>query len=468
MSRQKATIVHVDLDAFFAAVEQRDKPSLRGKPVVVGGSGSRGVVSTASYEARAFGARSAMTMHEARRRCPAGTAYLGGRFKAYQISSAVVMDVLRDVSPALEQVSVDEAFLDLSSIDPGDPISAMPPDEVGALLAQRIHDATGGLSASVGIATSKMMAKIGSELGKPAGVSVIAPGTEREILEPMDVRAISGVGPATARTLRGFGIEKVTDLARVSKPDLISIFGNAQGESLHALARAEDPRVVATHRSAKSISAEETFEDDIADPTRLAEELDMLARRVSGRLGDSAGFARTITIKVRWHDFRTVTRSGSLPFATGDAAVIAREAARLLGSIDTSNGLRLLGVGVSGLTSHAQDELDLDDTQPGWMSTTPTLGFPDVGSAQSSAPRGQANDLAPALESPRANWSTGADIAHAEYGAGWVWGSGLGLVTVRFEGPLTAPGRVRSFRGDDPDLSVAEPPSWHIQAESAC
>ncbi|MGB3828660.1 MAG: DNA polymerase IV [Ornithinimicrobium sp.] len=526
MSRREASIVHVDLDAFFAAVEQRDKPSLRGKAVVVGGTGGRGVVATASYEARRFGARSAMPTHEARRRCPPGTAFLRGRFSAYRASSEVVMAVLQSVTPVIEQVSVDEAFLDLVGAGADNPLLTMSPQAFGASLQQRITEATGGLTASVGLAGTKMMAKIASELAKPAGVSVIDPGTERDVLNPMPVRAISGVGPATARTLRGFGVETVADLARVSLPDLVSIFGNAHGQSLHELARARDDREVTSHRSAKSVSAEETFESDIADPKALAREVDQLARRVTSRLGQSTGFARTITIKARWHDFRTVTRSGSLPFATADPAVISREAGRLLATIDVADGLRLLGVGVSGLTAHAQGELDLAGEGHSWMTSSPAVAFHDVTTDPSIAgAEGYDEDVLGAdvglggaddtgiddvgtdvrgagiggsrLESSgvegsdveRAGvervdvdghvatrerlaatpqWATGADVIHTEHGPGWVWGSGAGVVTVRFEGPRTQRGPVRSFRADDPQLAASEPPDWREPPVAAC
>ncbi len=479
MSRHEANILHVDLDAFFAAVEQRDKPSLRGKPVVVGGTGSRGVVATASYEARVFGARSAMPTQEARRRCPPGTAFLGGRHNAYRVSSDVVMAVLRDISPILEQVSVDEAFLDLLGADQD--LRSQDRQQLGTLVQERIAAASGGLTASVGIASSKMMAKIASELGKPAGVCVVQPGTEVEVLQPMSVRAISGVGPATATTLRGFGVETVADLARVSITDLVSIFGAAHGEALHRLAQAQDDREVTTQRAVKSISNEETFASDIADPAILSSELDALCRRVSQRLEAGEGFARTITIKARWHDFRTVTRSGSLPFATGDAAVISREARRLLRSIEIAGGLRLLGVGVSGLTSHAQEELDLLHVGDGAGATG--LEYPDV-FADTEAPTTQrlesqelrperryardAGLIAHTRESSPQLWPTGSDVAHDEHGPGWVWGSGAGLVTVRFEGPRTTPGRVRTFTADDPALRLADPPEWRPHAEGAC
>lgn len=451
--RRESSVLHVDLDAFFAAVEQRDKPSLRGKPVVVGGIGPRGVVSTASYEARQYGARSAMPTAEARRRCPAGTAFLGGRFDAYRISSGVVMDLLRELSPVIEQVSVDEAYVDLSAGGARD----LSPDglrRLGTDLMEQIRRETGGLTASVGIANSKMMAKIGSELNKPAGLTVIEAGTEQEVLAPMSVRAIAGVGPATAARLHAFGVETVADLARVSETDLVAIFGQAHGTSLVRLARGEDDRAVETQRETKSVSAEETFETDIADPALLERELDLMVARVASRVGRAAVFARTTTVKVRQHDFTQQTRSGTLPYATGDPAVIGRQARRLLSSIDVSSGIRLLGVGVSGLTTHAQEELELGDGL--FAAAGPEVEVPDSTGAVTEAPGPR--------HTPEilrgAEWRPGADVRHAQYGAGWVWGSGLRRVTVRFEGPRTAPGPVRTFAADDPALAAADPPDW--------
>ncbi|MCK0113742.1 DNA polymerase IV [Ornithinimicrobium sp. F0845] len=451
--RRESSILHVDLDAFFAAVEQRDKPSLRGKPVVVGGVGPRGVVSTASYEARQYGARSAMPTAEARRRCPAGTAFLGGRFDAYRLSSRVVMGLLRDLSPVVEQVSVDEAYVDLRGGGVAD-FSAPALQRLGNELMERIRAETGGLTASVGIATSKMMAKIASELNKPAGLTLIEAGTERAVLAPMSVRAIAGVGPATAARLHGFGVETVADLAQVSEVDMVAIFGQAHGSSLVHLARGEDDRAVQTQRETKSISVEETFETDIADPAVLERELDLMVARVASRLGQAASFGRTTTVKVRQHDFSQQTRSGTLPYATGDPAVIGRQARRLLGAIDVSSGIRLLGVGVSGLTTHAQEELALGEglfaVAPGGAEVPDSLGAVEM----DPAPRHTAEVVR------GTNWRPGADVVHREYGAGWVWGSGLGRVTVRFEGPLTAPGPVRTFAADDPDLEVGSPPDW--------
>lgn len=455
--RTTASILHLDLDAFFAAVEQRDKPSLRGKPVVVGGIGNRGVVATASYEARAFGARSAMSTAEARRRCPPGTAFLFPRGEAYRRSSRVVMELLRELSDKVEQVSVDEAYVDLAG-------EADVTARVTELL-QHIEDATGGLTASAGVGSSKMVAKIASDMHKPRGLVVVAPGDEEDFIAPLPVRALGGVGPATADRLRTFGVETVAELRRMNETDLVSIFGNAHGAGLYAIARAQDDREVVTEREAKSISAEETFDVDVADRAVLREELARLTDRVGARLTEHGAFARTVTIKVRHHDFSTFTRSVTAGHPTDDPATLLRLATGLLDAHDVSDGLRLLGFGVSGFVAHAQAALDMqwaqDDGPPQITRTDEDAVAKDpVANAWGSA---QARVSRPAayVQDPEAPvWRAGQDIRHGEYGAGWVWGSGRGVVTVRFEGPRTGPGKVRSFRVDDPDLAPADPPDW--------
>lgn len=473
-------ILHLDLDAFFAAVEQRDKPSLRGRPVVVGGLAGRGVVATASYEARRFGARSAMPTAEARRRCPPGTAFLGGRFEAYRMSSEVVMGLLREQSPLVEQVSVDEAYVDLGAAEnpPGWEGAAL--EEWCAGLLARISQETGGLTASIGVATNKMMAKLASEMDKPAGVTLVRPGQELSVLHALSVRAIPGIGPATASRLHGFGVDTVAELAQMTEPDLVSIFGTAHGGGLHRLARAQDERPVVSEREAKSISSEETFETDITDRTVLEADLARMAHGLAGRLGSAGVFARTIVVKARQHDFTTQTRSGTLTFATGEESVILREGKRLLATLDVSSGLRLLGLGVAGLTSHAQEELSLEAAYPSLMVTdapdavgvAEPSGVDALAAVDVAAPGSDATEAIthgrPVAGRLLPGWRTGQDIHHATHGAGWVWGSGRGVVTVRFEGPGTPPGPVRSFPQDDPDLQPADPPDWRETPSRAC
>ncbi|AKU17037.1 DNA polymerase IV [Luteipulveratus mongoliensis] len=457
--RAQASILHLDLDAFFAAVEQRDKPSLRGKPVIVGGIGTRGVVSTASYEARAYGARSAMPTSEARRRCPPGTAYLSPRFEAYRASSHVVMDLLHALSPVVEQVSVDEAYVDLAAPGHHD-LSVDGVRHLVADLIDEIASATGGLTASAGVASSKMLAKIGSELEKPHGLVVIEAGRELEVLEPLSVRVLGGVGPATAERLKSFGVATVADLQRMSLPDLVSLFGDSHGHGLHRLARAQDDRDVVVERETKSISAEETFDVDVPDRSRLDAELSGMATRVVGRLGQNALFARTVTIKIRHHDFSTHTRSATLAHATGEHAVVLDTARRLLADVDVSDGLRLLGVGVSGFTAHAQTQLAFDDEAG--MAVTGEVLVAEEPTQSSVADLTDAPTVVATAEWPTAatTWRTGQDVRHDVHGAGWVWGAGIGRVSVRFEGPRTQPGAVRTFTADDAELHATDPPDW--------
>jgi DNA polymerase-4 len=444
--RGEPSILHVDLDAMFAAVEQRDKVSLRGRPVIVGGVAGRGVVATASYEARAYGARSAMPTAEARRRCPPGTAFLAPRFGAYRRTSEVFMALLAEVSPAVEQVSIDEAYLDLAAGDHRD-LSTAGVTAIARQLKAAVADATGGITGSVGVASSKLLAKIGSDLRKPDGLLVVGAGEERAVLHPLPVSRLPGVGPTTQERLRRAQVHTVGQLAAVALPDLLDWFGQAHGASLYRLARADDDRAVVTEREAKSVSAEETFDVDVADRARLTRELDLLAARVGGRLRAAGISGRTVTVKIRHHDFTTITRSLTRDQPTDDPRLLAELARRLLAEVDTSAGIRLLGVGMTTLTDFAQDDL----------FTTAASAEP---AARAAAPRQEETQPPAPAEPEPAQWRPGQDVRHDEYGPGWVWGSGLGRVTVRFEGPTTAPGPVRTFAVDDAKLRPADPPDW--------
>ncbi len=438
--RSEPTILHVDLDAFFAAVEQRDKPSLRGKPVVVGGVGGRGVVATASYEARAFGVRSAMSTREARARCP-HAAYLTGRFDAYRDTSRRVMSLLRELSPLVEPLSLDEAFVDLAAADVPD-VSVEGVTEVARRLKADVHEVTGGLCGSVGVASSKLVAKIASDLEKPDGLVVVPPGTEQDLLRPMSVGVIPGVGPATAERLRRVGVHTVEELEKVSSDELVRLVGQAHGSSLYRLARADDDRPVVAEREAKSVSVEGTYDTDLVDKRLLEGLLDRQAGQVAERLRKARMSGRTVTVKIRLHDFTTHTRSSTLPAPTDDPRVVARLARTLLGEVDTSAGVRLLGVGVSGLADWIQEDLfaEYDDD---------TGDSGDTGDTVLPTP---ADEAVTAVTRSRP-WVPGMDVEHAQLGSGWVWGSGVGRVTVRFETAGTGPGPVRTFRADDPDLA---------------
>jgi DNA polymerase-4 len=287
------------------------------------------------------------------------------------------------------------------------------------------------ITASVGAATSKLLAKIASEQAKPDGFVVVDPGTELEVLHPLPVRALWGVGPATAERLTRLGVRTVGDLDRITEAELVDVLGDAHGRSLHRLARAEDDRPVSSERESKSVSVEDTFDRDIADAALLSALVERMAVRVADRLVRARLSGRTVTLKVRLHDFTTLSRSASLPAPTDDARVVARIAAGLFTEVDTSAGVRLLGVGVSGLADWVQEDLFASAER--------------VAVSESPEP-------AEALPVPR-RWVPGMDVVHAVHGRGWVWGSGRGRVTVRFETADTPPGPVRTLAADDADLS---------------
>ncbi|MDH6629972.1 DNA polymerase-4 [Streptomyces sp. LBL] len=437
--RSAPTILHLDMDAFFASAEQASKPSLRGKAVVVGGLGPRGVVATASYEARVFGVHSAMPMAQARRLAP-NAAYLVPRFAFYRAISEQVMGLLRALSPLVEPLSLDEAFVDLEAGGAaGDEESAR---LVGVRLRGDIRAVT-GLTGSVGLAASKMLAKIGSEQAKPDGLVVIEPGTERAMLGPLPVRTLPGVGPATGDHLRRAGITTVEEIAGAGEDELVRLLGKAHGHGLYAMALARDERPVVAEREAKSVSVEDTYDVDIHDRTRVGLEVQRLADRCVRRLRGAGLSGRTIVLKVRRYDFSTLTRSETLRGPTDDPAVVREAAARLLDSVDTTGGVRLLGVGVSGLADYTQEDLFAQAAEE----------QVDAGSVEEAEDAIEAEPEAPVER----RWPSGHDVRHVRYGHGWVQGSGLGRVTVRFETPDSDPGRVRTFRTDDPDLEVAEP-----------
>jgi DNA polymerase IV len=433
--RSTPTILHLDMDAFFAAVEQAAKPSLRGKPVVVGGLGPRGVVATASYEARVHGVHSALAMAHARRLCP-NAAYLVPRFDVYRGISEAVMALLGEVSPLIEPLSLDEAFVDLEAGGHDED-----PREIAARLRARIRTCT-GLTASVGLAGSKLLAKIASEKAKPDGLVVVEPGTERALLDPMPVRTLWGVGPATAEHLRKAGIVTVAEIAHAGEQEMVRLLGKAHGASLYAMAAGLDNRAVVADRDVKSVSVEDTFDHDLTDRAHLRHEIDRLAGRCVQRLRGTGRSGRTVVVKVRRYDFSTLTRSETLRAPTDDPAVVRETARRLMEAVDTTGGVRLLGVGVAGLADFTQEDLFAQSAAHEGGGATPA----ELPAAPPPAP-----------ERAR-RWLPGQDVVHQEYGAGWVQGSGVGRVTVRFEVPSdTAPGRVRTFAVDDPALAHSDP-----------
>lgn len=451
------------MDAFYASVEQASKPSLRGKAVIVGGLGPRGVVATASYEARRFGVHSAMPMGQARRLCPNG-ACLIPRFTLYRQVSDIVMAMLRELSPLVEPLSLDEAFVDLEA--GGVAFDSDSARATGERLRADIRAAT-GLSGSVGLAGSKMLAKVASEEAKPAGLLLIEPGTERELLAPMSVRTLPGVGPATGEHLRRAGITTVGELAEAGEDELVRMVGRAHGAGLYRMALGLDDRPVVAERDAKSVSVEDTFDVDLHDRVRIRGEVQRLADRCVQRLRASGHSGRTIVLKVRRYDFSTLTRSETLRGPTDDPAVVREAAARLLEAVDTTGGVRLLGVGVTGLADYTQEDLFAQSSAKDAADEDGGTGTgaggreaePEAAGGVAGEQEGREGPEQPSepQEAPERRWTAGSDVRHVLYGPGWVQGSGVGRVTVRFEQPGSEPGRVRTFRVDDPDLEPSDP-----------
>jgi DNA polymerase-4 len=343
------TILHVDLDAFFAAVEQRDRPELRGRPVVVGGGGpnQRGVVSAASYEARAFGVHSAMPLRQAGRLCPQAV-FLPVDGTKYQSVSRDVMAILRRFSPLVEPISIDEAFIDATGSRPlfGD----------GESIARQIKAAVRkevGLTASVGVATTKLVAKIASDLRKPDGLVVVPPGEESGFLEPLAITRLWGVGAKSAVALREYGVRTIGDLAALPDDLLIRRFGK-HGASLGERARGIDPDPVGGRDAAKSVGHEHTFDVDTSDRETIERTILAMSEGVAGRLRDSGVKAATVTVKIRDSSFRTITRQRTLTEPTDLTDPIFRTALEL--ALPEVRGLRirLLGVTASGLGERDQ------------------------------------------------------------------------------------------------------------------
>ena len=347
-------IIHADLDAFYAAVEVLDNPDLAGKAVMVGGDPeNRGVVATASYEARAFGVHSAMPMRTAVRLCPHGI-IVHPRFDRYRQLSRAVMDVFHEFTELVEPLSLDEAYLDITElVDAG-----RLPLAVALELKSRVHENT-GLTLSVGAGTSKSVAKIASDLHKPDCLIVVPPGEEREFLAPLSVGKLWGIGPKTGQRLKADGIETIGDLAAQSTGWFQRRFGK-RALDVRAKALGEDREQVHTERESKSVSAESTFATDLSGEDNLYPQLTRLAGRVAQHLEGKQLKGKTVTVKARLADFTTFTRQTTLPYPTGSGDVILETAWRLFSrELTPERSFRLLGVGVSGFTEEEEFQLPL-------------------------------------------------------------------------------------------------------------
>ncbi|MBY0442476.1 MAG: DNA polymerase IV [Mycobacteriaceae bacterium] len=431
-------VLHLDMDAFFASVEQLTRPTLRGRPVLVGGLGGRGVVAGASYQARVFGARSAMPIHQARRLIGVQAVVLPPRGAVYRIASHRVFDVVRTVVPIVEQLSFDEAFGEPAEIAGA---SAETVELFCEDLRQRVRAQT-GLIASVGAGSGKQIAKIASGLAKPDGIRVILRAEERALLAGLPVRRLWGIGPVAEGKLHRLGIATIGEFAALTGSEAANILGATLGLALHRLARGIDDRPIVQRAEAKQISAESTFATDLTTSGQVHQALKPIADDAYRRLVHDGRGVRTVTVKLKKADMSTVTRSATLPYATIDAATLIAAARRLLLDPQQIGPIRLLGVGFSGLTDVRQDSL-----------------FPDLEIADeaidTSAADQTAHTLTPNSDSSR--WQIGDDVTHRDLGHGWVQGAGHGVVTVRFETRASGPGPARTFPADDCDLSRAHP-----------
>lgn len=427
-------VLHFDMDAFFASVEQLTRPTLRERPVLVGGLGGRGVVAGASYEARAFGARSAMPMHQARRLVGAGAVVLPPRGVVYGLASRRVLDAVRSMVPVLEQLSFDEAFG-----EPPELVGACAEDveRFGQRLRQRVREQT-GLVASVGAGSGKQVAKIASELAKPDGIRVIRRDEELPLLHALPVRRLWGIGPVAEEKLHRLGIDTVGQLAALSDAEAASILGASIGPALHRLASGIDDRPVVERAEAKQISAESTFPVDLTTLEQLREAAGPIAEHAHRRLDRDGRGARTVTVKLKKSDMSTLTRSATLPYATADVGTLTATARRLLLDPREVGPIRLVGVGFSGLSDVRQESL-----------------FPDL--EQQEAELSDTQVPVPEPAPAAGGWRIGDDVTHPDFGHGWVQGAGHGVVSVRFETRSSGPGLMRTFAVAACDLRAANP-----------
>ena len=378
------TVLHVDLDAFYAAVEVLDDPRLAGLPVIVGGTGRRAVVAACTYEARAYGIHSAMSSYEARRRCPHAV-FLPGRFARYSEMSERFHEVLRRFTPVVEGIALDEAFLDVSGARR---IFGSPPTIAAAV--RRAVGAELALACSVGVARTKLLAKLASRAAKPTaslagtepgrGVVVVTPEEELGFLHRLPVRELWGVGPVTAAKLASLGVASVAELAALPVDTLCRSLGASHGSHLAALARGQDERPVEARREAKSVGHEETFATDVHAHEVAHGHVVRMADAVGARLHEAGLRGRTVSIKVRYGDFTTITRSHTLPRPVDSPHAIAVVAGALLDGVDLAAGVRLLGVSTSGLTPTGADARQLSFADARALevapSTAPGAGEP--------------------------------------------------------------------------------------------
>ncbi|MFV0373641.1 DNA polymerase IV [Microbacterium sp.] len=360
-------VLHVDMDAFYAAVAVLDDPALTGKPLIIGARDARSVVSSASYEARRFGVRAAMPVGQALRLCPQATV-VAPDFRRYVELSRQVMDVFREITPLVEPLSIDEAFLDVS----GARRLWGSPGQIALLVRERVRERT-RLTCSVGVAATKHVAKIASTLAKPDGLLIVAEPDTAAFLAARPVSALWGVGPKSVERLESRGIRTVADILDTPRPVLDRVLGAAMGDRVWHLARGLDAREVVTEHIEKSIGHEETFHDDIDDPVVLRTELRRLADRVAARLREAGLAAATVSIKVRTADFRTLTRAQTLAEATDVGQRIGMAAIELFDRVERTLPVRLIGVRAEKLQPSGAGALALWDEDESWRRVDAAL-----------------------------------------------------------------------------------------------
>ncbi|GAB5906084.1 DNA polymerase IV [Mycobacteroides chelonae] len=394
------------------------------------------MVAGASYEARVFGARSAMPMHQARRLVGISAVVLPPRGAVYGVASRRVFATVRSMIPVLEQLSFDEAF--------GEPaeLAGATTETVGQYIEElrsRVLAET-GLTASVGAGSGKQLAKIASGLAKPDGVRIIAPAEERALLEDLPVRKLWGIGPVAEERLNRLGINTIGQFAALQTGEVASVLGGTIGPALHQLARGIDERPVAERAETKQISAESTFADDLTTLDQLREAIEPIGAHAHRRLIKHGRGVRTVTVKLRRSDMSILTRSATLPYATTERAVLMSAARRLLLDPIEIGPIRLVGVGFSGFSDTQQASL-----------------FPDLDQTESIAETDEAASAVATPEPRAASWGVGDDVSHPEFGHGWIQGTGHGVMTVRFETRGSGPGIARTFGVDDQDVTRADP-----------
>lgn len=425
-------VLHIDMDAFYASCEQLTRPTLKGRPVLVAGVGGRGVVAGASYEARAYGARSAMPTQRAARLVGPRVVLVSPRRAVYQAASRRVFELVASRVDVFEQLSIDEAFM-----EPAELVGASPAEvrEWAEALRAEIREVT-GLPSSIGAGPGKQYAKIGSGRAKPDGTFVFPPSELLELLHPMDVGELWGVGPVTRRKLEEIGITTIGQLAAMSEREVDISLGRTVGRSLWQLARGIDERPVQPRAIAKQISAEHTYPQDLLTASEVGAAIRRAADGAFARLLRDGRAARTVTVKLRMADFHIESRSATLNYATDDADTLLATALKLARYPDELGPIRLVGVGYTGLEEARQDVLfpELDRAAPVHVST-PAFSEPAVAAA----------------------WHATQDVDHPDFGHGWIQGVGHGRVSVRFETAATGPGFTKTFADDDPLLTPGDP-----------